>query len=102
MLIALNIEKTAISFGMSFELLNWILKSGYANMIAGVFTAVLFMKKFAVVILIVWGKKLRFNIVRRGWHVYIRSVDASPSRRSPGHDKKSQILDTTYLETSKT
>ncbi|KAJ1299709.1 hypothetical protein OPQ81_005035 [Rhizoctonia solani] len=37
MLIAMNIGKQAISFGMGIDILEWVVENGYAVMIAGVF-----------------------------------------------------------------
>jgi uncharacterized membrane protein len=48
MLIAMNLGKQSISFGMGIYLLDWILKDGFAVTISGIFTAVLF-----------YGKKIR-------------------------------------------
>lgn len=62
MMIATNVGKTAISFGMSFELLSWITKHGYGRVIAGVFAVVLFVNNVSVVVFMIWGKRIRI------WH----------------------------------
>lgn len=59
MLIIMNIGKQAISFGLGLELLNWILSTGYAKVIAGAFTVVLLLNNLAVIVFMVWGKKIR-------------------------------------------
>ncbi|KAL2142500.1 hypothetical protein VTI28DRAFT_1102 [Corynascus sepedonium] len=59
MLIAMNLGKQAISFGMGLDLLQWVLQHGYAVMIAGVFCAVVFVNNLAVVVFMLWGKKIR-------------------------------------------
>jgi hypothetical protein len=59
MLIIMNIGKQAISFGLGLELLNWILSTGYAKVIAGAFTAVLLLNNLSVLIFMMWGKKIR-------------------------------------------
>ena len=41
MLVITNLGKQAISFGMGFGLLDWVLQHGYATIVAGAFTAVL-------------------------------------------------------------
>ncbi|KZO98485.1 putative MFS transporter [Calocera viscosa TUFC12733] len=59
MLIAMNLGKTAISFGMAIYLLDWILQYGFAVMIAGVFTAILLANNLALIIFMVFGKRIR-------------------------------------------
>lgn len=59
MLIIMNIGKQAISFGLGLELLNWILSTGYAKVIAGAFTAVLLLNNLVVLVFLAWGKKIR-------------------------------------------
>ncbi|KAJ9626975.1 hypothetical protein H2203_003433 [Taxawa tesnikishii (nom. ined.)] len=59
MLIAMNIGKQAISFGMGIYLLDWILAHGYAKIIAGAFCAVLFANNVALLPFMFYGKKIR-------------------------------------------
>ena len=59
MLIIMNLGKQAISFGLSIEVLNWILKTGYAKVIAGAFVAVMFLNNLFVIVFMLWGKKIR-------------------------------------------
>ena len=59
MLIAMNLGKQAISFGMGLDLLNWVLQHGYAVMIAGVFCAILLVNNLALLVFMLWGKKIR-------------------------------------------
>ncbi|KAM7187723.1 protein HOL1 [Naviculisporaceae sp. PSN 640] len=59
MLIIMNLGKQAISFGLSIEVLNWILKTGYANVIAGAFTGVLVLNNLMVVVFMIFGKRIR-------------------------------------------
>jgi len=59
MLIAMNLGKQAISFGMGSYLLDWILSDGYATVISGIFCAVLLLNNLALIIFMVWGKKIR-------------------------------------------
>jgi len=51
--------KQAISFGLSIEVLNWILKTGYAKVIAGAFTAVLVLNNLMVIVFMIFGKRIR-------------------------------------------
>lgn len=53
------IGKQAVSFGLGIEVLNWILLNGYAKVIAGGFTAVLFVNCSAVIIFMLFGKRIR-------------------------------------------
>ncbi|KAK4183850.1 major facilitator superfamily domain-containing protein [Podospora australis] len=59
MLIAMNLGKQAISFGMGLDLLDWVTQHGYAVMIAGVFGAILLANNLALVVFMVWGKRIR-------------------------------------------
>lgn len=59
MLIIMNLGKQAISFGLSIEVLNWILNTGYAKVIAGAFGTVLFVNNLMVVPFMIWGKDIR-------------------------------------------
>jgi hypothetical protein len=59
MLIAMNLGKQAISFGMGLDLLEWVLQHGYAVMIAGVFCAIVLVNNVALVVFMVWGKNIR-------------------------------------------
>ena len=59
MLIAMNLGKQAISFGMGLKLLEWVVMKGYAVMIAGVFGGLLLVNNGAVVGFLVGGKRLR-------------------------------------------
>ncbi|CAK7209739.1 hypothetical protein SBRCBS47491_000543 [Sporothrix bragantina] len=59
MLIAMNLGKQAISFGMGINLLDWILEHGYLTMIAGAFTAILLANNLCLIIFMIWGKRIR-------------------------------------------
>ncbi len=59
MLIAMNLGKQAISFGMGLDLLSWVLEHGYAVMIAGVFCAIVLANNLALIVFMLWGKKIR-------------------------------------------
>ena len=62
MLIAMNLGKQAISFGMGIYLLDWILEIGYAKVIAGIFTGVLLANNLSLLIFMFFGKKIRIAI----------------------------------------
>ncbi|KAL1897358.1 hypothetical protein Sste5346_004094 [Sporothrix stenoceras] len=59
MLIAMNLGKQAISFGMGFGLLDWITEHGYVTMIAGAFTGVLLANNLCLLIFMLYGKRIR-------------------------------------------
>ncbi|EJD47757.1 putative MFS transporter [Auricularia subglabra TFB-10046 SS5] len=59
MLIAMNLGKQAISFGMGIFLLEWIMEHGYAVMIAGAFGSLVLANNLAVLIFIFFGKRIR-------------------------------------------
>ncbi|KAL4988259.1 major facilitator superfamily domain-containing protein [Aspergillus falconensis] len=66
MLIAMNLGKQAVSFGMGSYLLAWIEDKGYAVVIAGVFCAVAVANNLMVAIFWVWGKRIR-KYTSKGW-----------------------------------
>jgi hypothetical protein len=59
MLVIMNLGKQAISFGMGYGVLDWVLEDGYANIIAGAFTAVLAANLLMAIPFYIWGKKIR-------------------------------------------
>ncbi|KAK0105504.1 hypothetical protein ONS96_004889 [Cadophora gregata f. sp. sojae] len=59
MLVAMNLGKQAISFGMGLYLLDWILERGYAVVISGIFVAVLAANNLALFVFVFAGKKIR-------------------------------------------
>jgi hypothetical protein len=66
MLIAMNLGKQAISFGMGVDLLNWVMQYGYAVMIAGVFGGLLLANNLALIVFMIWGKQIR-AFMARSW-----------------------------------
>jgi hypothetical protein len=71
MLIAMNLGKQAISFGMGVKLLDWILERGYAVVISGIFGAVLAGNNLALLGFWWYGKDIRKVTARTwlgGWH----------------------------------
>lgn len=64
MLIAMNIGKNAISFGMGYALLDWILSTGYAAVIAGAFAAVLLANNLCLLYFMWKGKSVRVFLAR--------------------------------------
>lgn len=66
MLIAMNLGKQAISFGMGSYLLDWIVGRGYAVVIAGVFCAVAVVNNAMIVVFWCAGKRIRKE-TSRGW-----------------------------------
>lgn len=59
MLIAMNLGKQAISFGMGLYLLDWILERGYAVMIGGIFGSVLLANNLLLIPFWFFGKRIR-------------------------------------------
>ncbi|OIW25368.1 MFS general substrate transporter [Coniochaeta ligniaria NRRL 30616] len=75
MLIAMNLGKQAISFGMGIDLLDWVTENGYAVMIAGVFGSLLLVNNLALIVFMIWGKRIRI-FMARSWlaKVHKRSI----------------------------
>lgn len=59
MLIAMNLGKQAISFGMGSYLLDWILGLGYTKVISGIFCGVLLANNLSLLIFMFFGKRIR-------------------------------------------
>lgn len=58
-LIAMQIGKNVISFGMGFSLLTWVLETGYAAVIAGAFGGILLANNLCLLIFMWKGKAIR-------------------------------------------
>lgn len=59
MLIAMNLGKQAISFGMGLFLLDWVLQRGYIVVISGIFVGVLLFNNLLLLVFMFFGKKIR-------------------------------------------
>ncbi len=59
MLIAMNIGKQVISFGLGFGVLDWVMRRGYGIIISGIFCAVLFANNLFLLVFMAWGKNIR-------------------------------------------
>lgn len=66
MLIAMNLGKQAISFGMGIYLLDWILEHGFAVTISGIFAAILLANNLCLLVFMFWGKRIRI-FMNRTW-----------------------------------
>lgn len=76
-LIIANLGKQAVSFGLGLEVLNWILANGYASIIAGAFTVVLTINCLAVVVFMLFGKKIRI-LTANSWLAKMHRESAKP------------------------
>ncbi|OAA63700.1 Major facilitator superfamily domain, general substrate transporter [Niveomyces insectorum RCEF 264] len=81
MLIAMNLGKQAISFGMGLDLLEWITEHGYAVMIAGAFTAVLLANNLSLIIFMLFGKRIRIFMS----HTWLARMHKSSVREVATH-----------------
>ncbi|KAI0541317.1 putative MFS transporter [Xylaria digitata] len=59
MLIAMNLGKQAISFGFGLKLLTWVMESGYAVVMSGIFGGVLLANNLILLVFMFWGKRIR-------------------------------------------
>ncbi|RYP84312.1 hypothetical protein DL769_001227 [Monosporascus sp. CRB-8-3] len=66
MLIAMNIGKQIVSFGLGFGVLDWVLRRGYAVVISGIFCAVLLANNLLLIVFMIWGKRIR-RYVATSW-----------------------------------
>ncbi|KAI1489596.1 major facilitator superfamily domain-containing protein [Biscogniauxia mediterranea] len=75
MLIAMNLGKQAISFGLGLELLTWVMDSGYAVVMSGIFGGVLLANNLVLLVFMVWGKSIR-RFMTETWlaRLHFRSI----------------------------
>ncbi|KAI1118113.1 putative MFS transporter [Nemania sp. NC0429] len=59
MLIAMNLGKQAISFGFGLKVLTWVMESGYAVVVSGIFGGVLLANNLVLLVFMIWGKAIR-------------------------------------------
>jgi hypothetical protein len=59
MLIAMCVGKQLISFAFGIYLLDWVIQSGYAVIVAGVFCGVLFANNLMIIPFMLFGKRIR-------------------------------------------
>ncbi|KAI0835445.1 MFS general substrate transporter [Hypoxylon sp. FL0890] len=59
MLIAINVGKQAVSFGLGFGVLDWVMEYGYATIIAGVFGGVFLANNLMLILFMLRGKQIR-------------------------------------------
>lgn len=63
LLIIVCLGKQAISFGLSLELLHWVVEHGYVVIIIGAFVPILVVNNLMVLVFMVWGKRIRVAMV---------------------------------------
>ncbi|KAI1269398.1 major facilitator superfamily domain-containing protein [Xylariaceae sp. FL1019] len=66
MLIAMNLGKQSISFGFGVKLLTWVMDSGYAVVVAGIFGGVLLANNLILLVFMIRGKNIR-RFMSRTW-----------------------------------
>ncbi|KAI1496238.1 putative MFS transporter [Biscogniauxia marginata] len=59
MLIAMNVGKQAVSFGLGYKVLDWVMQNGYAVVIAGGFGGVFLANNLFLIVFMLWGKRIR-------------------------------------------
>jgi hypothetical protein len=77
LVIAQCLGKSGISFAFGLYLLDWVSVSGYAVIVAGVFTAVLVVNNLALVPFMLFGKKIRVFYAGT-WLARMHSKSATP------------------------
>ncbi|KAI1760592.1 MFS general substrate transporter [Hypoxylon sp. FL1150] len=80
MLIAINVGKQAVSFGLGYGVLDWVMEKGYAAIIAGVFGGVFLANNLMLVVFMLWGKRIR-RFMSTSWlgKLHGRRVKNSPT-----------------------
>ncbi|KAI1475176.1 MFS general substrate transporter [Daldinia eschscholtzii] len=59
MLVAINVGKQAVSFGLGYGVLDWVIETGYAAIIAGAFGGVLLVNNLMLIVFMLRGKQIR-------------------------------------------
>ncbi|KAI0410405.1 putative MFS transporter [Xylaria grammica] len=59
MLMAMNVGKQLVSFGLGFKVLDWIMESSYVAVISAGFGAVLLANNMFLIVFMIWGKRIR-------------------------------------------
>lgn len=59
MLMAINVGKQLVSFGLGFKVLDWIMQSGYAAVISAGFGGILLANNLFLVVFMIWGRRIR-------------------------------------------
>ncbi|KAI8956718.1 MFS general substrate transporter [Daldinia sp. FL1419] len=59
MLVAINVGKQAVSFGLGYGVLDWVTQSGYAAIIAGAFGGVFLANNLMLIVFMLRGKQIR-------------------------------------------
>ncbi|KAL7621063.1 hypothetical protein AAE478_008375 [Parahypoxylon ruwenzoriense] len=66
MLIAINIGKQTVSFGLGFGVLDWVTEKGYAAIISGAFGGAFLANNLMLIVFMLWGKRIR-RFMSRSW-----------------------------------
>ncbi|KAI0203404.1 putative MFS transporter [Astrocystis sublimbata] len=59
MLMAMNVGKQLVSFGLGFKVLEWIQQNGYAVVISAGFGGILLVNNLFLIVFMIWGKDIR-------------------------------------------
>ncbi|KAI3316478.1 putative MFS transporter [Xylariaceae sp. AK1471] len=59
MLMAMNVGKQLVSFGLGFKVLDWITQSSYAVVISAGFGTILLVNNLFLIVFMIWGKDIR-------------------------------------------
>ncbi|KAI0518271.1 putative MFS transporter [Xylaria bambusicola] len=72
MIIAMNLGKQVISFGFGLKVLTWVMESGYAVVLSGIFGGVLLANNLFLLVFMFWGKDIRI-FMSRTWLATLHS-----------------------------
>ncbi|KAI1748678.1 putative MFS transporter [Xylaria castorea] len=66
MLMAMNVGKQLVSFGLGFKVLDWIKQSSYAAVISAGFGGILLANNLFLIVFMIWGKNIR-RFISKSW-----------------------------------
>ncbi|KAI2611892.1 MFS general substrate transporter [Hypoxylon sp. NC1633] len=82
MLIAINVGKQAVSFGLGFGVLDWVMARGYAAIIAGAFGAVFLANNLMLIVFMLRGKQIR-KFMSTSWVAKLHGRGGGKAPESP-------------------
>ncbi|KAI1161645.1 putative MFS transporter [Nemania serpens] len=66
MLMAINVGKQLVSFGLGFKVLEWIMQNSYAAVISAGFGGILLANNLFLIVFMIWGKRIR-QLMSTSW-----------------------------------
>ena len=79
MLMAMNVGKQLVSFGLGFKVLDWITQNSYAAVISAGFGSILLANNMFLIVFMIWGKRIR-RFMSTSWLAKLHGRSANTER----------------------